>query len=98
MGELGAITDLDAWSGYPVARERFFQIAKEAGASDLMVISGDSHSYWANALFDDQGQSMGVEFGTTGITSPRGLLNLGTEALVALRPGCRRRQRGSRVD
>lgn len=80
-GELGVPGDLDAWSGYPAARERFFQIAKDAGARDLLVISGDSHSYWANALYDELGQSMGVEFGTTGITSPRGLLSIGEEAL-----------------
>jgi alkaline phosphatase D len=81
LGEFGVAADLDAWSGYPAARERFFQIAKDAGVHDLLVISGDSHSYWANALYDDQGQSMGVELGTTGITSPRGLLSLGEEAL-----------------
>ncbi|MGI9261578.1 MAG: alkaline phosphatase D family protein, partial [Woeseiaceae bacterium] len=81
MGELGVYGDLDAWGGYPVARERFYQVAKDAGASDLLVITGDSHSYWANALYDDEGQSMGVELGTTGITSPRGLLALGPEGL-----------------
>jgi len=81
LGELGLVGDLDAWSGYPAARERFFQIAKDAGVRDLLVISGDSHSYWANALYDEQGQSMGLELGTTGITSPRGLLSIGEEAL-----------------
>ena len=82
MGALGMIGDLDAWNGYPAARERFYDIAKDAGATDLLVISGDSHSYWANALYDDDGQSMGVEFGTTGITSPRGLLAMGSEGLT----------------
>ncbi|MDH3439563.1 MAG: alkaline phosphatase D family protein [Gammaproteobacteria bacterium] len=81
MGELGMIGDLDAWNGYPVARERFYGIAKDAGATDLLVISGDSHSYWANALHDDNEQSMGVELGTTGITSPRSLLAMGLEGL-----------------
>ena len=81
MGKLGAVSDLDAWSGYPAARERFFQVAKEAGVHDLLVISGDSHKYWANALYDDQGQGMGVELGTTGITSPEGL-GLGMDGLA----------------
>jgi alkaline phosphatase D len=71
LGEFGLTGDLDAWGGYPVARERFYQIAEKAGARDLLVISGDSHGYWANALHDDQGVSVGVELGTTGITSPR---------------------------
>ncbi|MGI9205019.1 MAG: alkaline phosphatase D family protein [Woeseiaceae bacterium] len=90
-GNLGLTGDLDSWSGYPAARERFYQVAKDAGANDLLVISGDSHSYWQNALYDDSGQSMGIELGTTGITSPRGLLSMGTagleryESLIAAR-------------
>ena len=81
LGDLAVTGDLDAWGGYPVARERFYQLAKDAGAQDLLVLSGDSHGYWANALYDDQGLSMGVELGTTGITSPRSALELGPEAL-----------------
>jgi len=81
LGALRLPGDLDAWDGYPEARERFYQVAKDAGAHDLLVISGDSHSYWANALYDDDGMSMGVELGTTGISSPRSLLSLGEEGL-----------------
>lgn len=80
-GKLGLTGDLDSWSGYPAARERFYQVAKGARADDLLVISGDSHSYWQNALYDSAGQSMGIELGTTGITSPRGLLSMGAPAL-----------------
>ena len=82
LGELGVPDDLDSWDGYPAARERFYQLAKDAGAGDLLVISGDSHSYWANALYDAEGQSMGVELGTTGITSPRSLLTFGIPGLT----------------
>ena len=81
LGELELHGDLDAWDGYPAARERFYQIAKDAGAHDLLVVSGDSHSYWANALYDANGASMGVELGSTGITSPRSLLSIGDEGL-----------------
>ncbi len=81
LGELELPHDLDSWDGYPVARERFYQIAKDAGARDLLVLSGDSHSYWTNALYDANGQSMGLELGTTGISSPRSLLALGGEGL-----------------
>ena len=82
LGDLELPGDLDAWDGYPAARERFYQIGKDAGARDLLVISGDSHSYWANALYDADGESMGVELGSTGITSPRNLLDLGLEGLA----------------
>lgn len=81
LGDLGLPTDLDSWNGYPKARENFYQICKDAGARDLLVLAGDSHSYWQNALYDDAGDSMGVELGATGITSPRSLLSLGQEGL-----------------
>lgn len=82
IGKLGVPGDLDAWDGYPAARERFYQLAQDAGARDLLVISGDSHSFWANALYDANGNSMGVELGATGITSPRSLLKLGVDGLA----------------
>ena len=82
LGDLELPGDLDAWDGYPAARERFYQLGKDAGVRDLLVISGDSHSYWANALYDADGESMGVELGSTGITSPRNLLDLGLEGLA----------------
>jgi len=73
--------DLDIWDGYPAARERFYQIARAAGARDLLVLSGDSHSYWANSLFDAPGLAMGVELGATGVSSPRSLRALGAEGM-----------------
>jgi alkaline phosphatase D len=82
VGSIEVPGDLDAWDGYPAAREGFYQIAKDAGAQDLLVISGDSHSFWANALYDAGGTSMGAELGTTGITSPRSLSVLGSEGLA----------------
>lgn len=82
LGELEVPWDLDAWDGYPAARQRFYELANDAGVNDLLVISGDSHSYWANSLYDANGVSMGVELGATGITSPRSLLNLGAPALA----------------
>jgi alkaline phosphatase D len=81
LGQLDIPADLDMWDGYPAARERFYQIAKEAGARDLLVVSGDSHSYWANALYDADEKPMGVELGATGISSPRSLMKLGTQAM-----------------
>ena len=80
-GNLELPVDLDSWNGYPYARERFYQISKDAGATDLLVLAGDSHSFWQNALYDAAGESMGVELGSTGITSPRSLLDLGQEGL-----------------
>jgi alkaline phosphatase D len=61
--------NLDAWDGYPAARQRLYQAAKAAGAR-LVVCTGDTHAAWANTLKDDVGQVRGVEFGGTSVTSP----------------------------
>ncbi|MGS2722940.1 alkaline phosphatase D family protein [Porticoccus sp. GXU_MW_L64] len=61
---------LDTWDGYPAARERLYQLARQQGVSDFLVLTGDSHAFWANQLFDDSGNAMGVELGAPGITSP----------------------------
>ena len=34
------------------------------------MLTGDSHSFWANSLKDAAGRPAGVELGTAGITSP----------------------------
>ena len=61
--------NLDAWDGYPAARERLYDIAKQAGAR-LVVCTGDTHAAWANNLMDAKGELRGVEFGGTSVTSP----------------------------
>ncbi len=67
----------DSWSGYPWARERLYDLAREAGANDLVFLSGDSHSFWANQLVDQAGRRTGIEFGTAGISSPGDFIESG---------------------
>ncbi len=73
----------DTWDGYPAARERFYHQCKKAGAQDLLVLTGDSHSFWANQLFDGQGEPMGLEVGTAGITSPGDFVESGFDDEMA---------------
>ena len=61
--------NLDAWDGYPAARERLYQSIRRAGAHPI-VLAGDSHAFWANQLADADGTAIGVEFGTSAISSP----------------------------
>ncbi|RLQ23609.1 alkaline phosphatase [Seongchinamella sediminis] len=75
---------LDAWDGYPWARERFYELSREAGAQDLLVVTGDSHAFWQNQLFDASGRPMGLELGTTGITSPGAFASLGREGAAMM--------------
>lgn len=60
----------DTWDGYEWARERLYDLSRKAGAGDLVFLSGDSHSFWANQLADASGRPAGVELGTAGISSP----------------------------
>jgi alkaline phosphatase D len=62
--------NLDSWDGYPAARERVYDAFKAAKAHPI-VLSGDSHAFWINELYDASGKTrVAAEFGATGITSP----------------------------
>ena len=67
---LGLPANLDAWDGYPAARERFYQTVREAGADGLVVVTGDTHTWWANDLVAEDGDHVGVELGVHSVTSP----------------------------
>lgn len=60
---------IDTWGGYPFARERFYDRLAQNGINDLVVLTGDAHEFWVNDLYTDGKQKMGVELGTTSITS-----------------------------
>jgi alkaline phosphatase D len=57
------------WDGYPADRERVYAQIKAANARPI-VVSGDSHAFWANELADASGRRVACEFGGTSVTSP----------------------------
>ncbi len=65
----GTPYNLDAWDGYPAARERVYDACKAARARPI-VVSGDSHAFWGNDLVNARGEQVGVELGVGGVTSP----------------------------
>lgn len=67
----------DTWDGYSWAREQLYALSRRAGAGDLVFLSGDSHSFWANRLKDDAGRPAGIEIGTAGISSPGDFMDSG---------------------
>ena len=69
LSQLGLPFNLDAWDGFPAARDRLYAGAKSAGAN-LVTLTGDTHTGWANRLTDKSGEARGVEFGCTSVTSP----------------------------
>lgn len=68
LAQPGVPWDLDAWDGYPAAREALLAQAR-ALDKNLVVLAGDSHNAWASDLQDSAGQQAGVEFATPSVTS-----------------------------
>jgi alkaline phosphatase D len=65
---VGLPSNLDAWDGYPAARERVFKSALNADAN-LLVLAGDTHNGWGFELAHE-GAAVGVELGVCSVSSP----------------------------
>ncbi|MDM0117881.1 alkaline phosphatase D family protein [Variovorax sp. J22R133] len=61
--------NLDAWDGYPAAREAVLNAARSQG-KNLVSLAGDTHNSWGSNLTDTTGQRVGVEFGGSSVSSP----------------------------
>jgi alkaline phosphatase D len=71
----GAALNGDQWDGYPAERNRVYNHIMTYGIQDVVVLTGDIHSSWANDLpgssYSSNGSgSVGVEFVTPSVTSP----------------------------
>ena len=64
----GIPLNLDAWDGYPAARERLLRASLDAGAN-LVTLAGDSHNAWAFDL-SLGGAAAGVDMAVQSVTSP----------------------------
>ena len=73
----------DTWDGYEWARERLYGQARSMGVNDLVFLTGDSHSFWANRLADAGGRPVGLELGTAGISSPGDFVEGGFDPATA---------------
>jgi len=82
----------DQWDGYPAERERFFKIITDNEMNNVVVLTGDIHTSWANDLPTEEyvfltGEgSVGVEFITPSVTSPGLPISVGVEAIQVLNP------------
>lgn len=61
--------NLDAWDGYGFERDALLAFAQQLGSS-LVVLAGDTHNAWTSQLTTTDGKIVGVEFGTTSVSSP----------------------------
>lgn len=66
--QMGLPANMDAWDGYPAARERLLQSALDVDAN-LLVLAGDTHNGWAFEL-GHEGARAGVELGVHSVSSP----------------------------
>jgi alkaline phosphatase D len=73
------ISNVDAWDGYPAARQRLFDLLVASRASNPIVLTGDIHSAWGANLLADfsdaSSQIVAAEFVSTSISSSFGGLN-----------------------
>lgn len=69
----GELLNMDSWDGYPACRDRILKFISDKGISNLVVLTGDVHSNWANEIKTDfdrpDSPTIGVEFVCTSITS-----------------------------
>jgi alkaline phosphatase D len=81
MAQLIQFLNDDQWDGYPEARSRFFRLLREMNLRDVVVLTGDIHTSWANELTEDPTNaavydpatgrgSLAVEFVTPAVSSP----------------------------
>jgi alkaline phosphatase D len=79
------LANYDVWDGYQAARQRLYDTVRVRRVENLVVLTGDIHSSWANELtrnpWDEKDYDpatgrgvLGVEFVTPAVSSP-GVLN-----------------------
>jgi alkaline phosphatase D len=77
----GTLANLDQWHGYPESRLRMINFLRNSSVDDVIVLTGDIHSSWANEIVIDPNDaaeydpatgrgSVAVEFVTPAVTSP----------------------------
>ncbi len=79
----GLPLNMDAWDGYPAARQRLFDQARQF-AKNLIVLAGDTHNSWVSQLTDKRGP-VGWEVATPSVSSPgfEGYLPIAPETVEA---------------
>jgi alkaline phosphatase D len=81
----GTILNPDQWDGYQAERNRIYNNVINNDIENMVVITGDIHTSWANNLLSS-GTAVGVEFVTTSVTSSSGNFPVGSGAISALLP------------
>lgn len=80
----------DQWDGYPAERDRVYNHILNNNIHDVVVITGDIHTSWANDLptgtynSSNGAGSVGVEFVAPSVTSPGFSLSVGASVIMSM--------------
>ena len=97
LGNIAAV-NMDQWDGYVAERNRVFNLIKDIGIENLVVLTGDIHTSWAIELYENPfallganplQKSLGVEVVTPSVTSsgfPDEVADVVSAALPLLNP------------
>ncbi len=79
VANVSEVSNVDAWDGYPAARQRLFDLIAGSRARNPIVLTGDIHSAWGANLLEDfsdpSSQIVAAEFVATSISSTFGGLD-----------------------
>ena len=80
---LGIPSNLDAWDGYPAARNSLYKLMKNT-KKKFISLAGDTHNSWVSELENQSGKKVGIELGAPSVTSPgiTDILNLDQNKFV----------------
>lgn len=88
----GVPVNTDQWDGYPVERTNLLNHIMNNGIENIVVLTGDIHTSWANDIplngyVSSTGEnSAGVEYVTTSITSPGFPIGIGASLVQSFNP------------
>jgi alkaline phosphatase D len=88
----GTPVNTDQWDGYPVERSKLLNEVVDKNIPNLVVLTGDIHTSWANDLplsgynASTGANSAGVEFVATSVTSPGAPIGFGTSVIKSANP------------
>jgi len=89
---LGVPLNTDQWDGYPAERDKLFNFLLDSNIQNVVVLTGDIHTSWANDLPTSNynsstgAGSVGVEYVVTSVTSSSTQLGVPSQVISLANP------------
>lgn len=81
----GVLLNEDQWDGYAAERQRLYDTIINYGIENVVVLTGDIHTSWANNLLSGS-TPVGVEYVTTSITSSSSPIAINPSTISSILP------------